>query len=79
MEKEYGQRPVIFYTNGHDIFIWDDVQKYPPRKIYGYYSKSSLQHLVKFQRIEKKELSTIEIDKNIAGRRYQLQTITRIH
>lgn len=79
LEKEHGQRPVIFYTNGHDIYIWDDKQKYPARKIYGYYSKSSLQHLVKFQRIEKKELSTIEIDKDIAGRRYQLETITRIH
>ena len=79
LEKEHGQRPLIFYTNGHDIYLWDDVQKYPPRKIYGYYSKSSLQHLVKFQRVEKKELSTIDIDKDIAGRRYQLETITRIH
>ncbi|MCK5666071.1 MAG: DEAD/DEAH box helicase family protein, partial [Thiotrichaceae bacterium] len=77
--KESGQRPVIFYTNGHDIWIWDDVQKYPPRKLYGFYSKKSLQYLVKFQRIEKKLLSSIEIDANIAGRRYQLEAITRIH
>jgi type I restriction enzyme R subunit len=79
LEKKHGQRPVMFYTNGHDIFIWDDVQKYPPRKIYGFYSKSSLQHLVKFQRIEKLKLSDVEIDSNIAGRRYQLETITRVH
>lgn len=79
LEKQYGQRPVMFYTNGHDIYIWDDVQKYPPRKIYGYYSKSSLQHLVKFQRVEKQPLSTVEIDHGIAGRRYQLETITRVH
>jgi type I restriction enzyme R subunit len=79
LEKEHGQRPVIFYTNGHDIYIWDDVQKYPPRKVYGYYSKSSLQHLVKFQRKEKLKLSDVKIDKDIAGRRYQLETITRVH
>jgi len=79
LEQQYGQRPVMFYTNGHDIFIWDDVQKYPPRKIYGFYSKSSLQHLVKFQRIEKRKLSEVEIDSDIAGRRYQLETITRVH
>jgi type I restriction enzyme R subunit len=24
LEKETGQRPVVFYTNGIDIFIWDD-------------------------------------------------------
>ena len=79
LEKQYGQRPVMFYTNGHDIFIWDDVQKYPPRKIYGFYSKSSLQHLVKFQRKEKLKLSEVIIDSHIAGRRYQLETITRVH
>lgn len=79
LEKEYGQRPVMFYTNGHDIYIWDDVQGYPPRKIYGFYSKSSLQHLVKFQRIEKKKLTEVAIDTNIAGRRYQLETISRVH
>ncbi|MGE6315681.1 DEAD/DEAH box helicase family protein [Shewanella baltica] len=79
LQKEFGQRPVMFYTNGHDIYIWDDVQGYPPRKIYGFYSKSSLQHLVNFQRIEKKKLSDIQIDTHIAGRRYQLETISRVH
>lgn len=79
LEKHYGQRPVIFYTNGHDIYIWDDAQGYPPRKIYGFYAKSSLQHLVKFQRIEKKKLTEVAIDTNIADRRYQLETISRVH
>ena len=79
LEKQYGQRPVMFYTNGHDIYIWDDVQGYPPRKIYGFYSRSSLQHLVKFQRIEKKKLTEVAIDKDIAGRRYQMETISRVH
>ncbi|WP_236689319.1 type I restriction endonuclease [Photobacterium kishitanii] len=26
LEKRYGQRPVIFYTNGYEIYIWDDAQ-----------------------------------------------------
>ena len=46
LAKKYGQRPVVFYTNGHDIFICDDVQKYSPRKLYSYYSKESLQYQV---------------------------------
>jgi type I restriction enzyme, R subunit len=30
LEKEYAQRPVIFYTNGYEIFIWDDAKGEPP-------------------------------------------------
>jgi len=44
-EKMHGYRPVIFYTNGFDIWIWDDAQGFPPRKLFGFYSKDSLQHL----------------------------------
>ncbi len=45
LEAQYGQRPVIFVTNGYDIQIWDDKQGYPPRAIFGFYSKDSLQYL----------------------------------
>lgn len=41
LEKETGQRPAAFYTNGNDIYLWDDAQGYTPRKVYGYYSKDS--------------------------------------
>ena len=30
LENRHGQRPVIFYTNGYEHWIWDDVN-YPPR------------------------------------------------
>ena len=77
LAKKYGQRPVVFYTNGHDIFICDDVQKYSPRKLYSYYSKESLQYLIR-QRTERKDLNTTPINTEIAGRDYQIETITRI-
>ena len=41
LEKKHGQRPVIFYTNGFETWIWDDAQGYPPRKVFGFYSKDS--------------------------------------
>lgn len=46
--KEYGQRPIIFYTNGYDIWLWDDhkTHGYPPRRVFGFYSKESLQYLI---------------------------------
>ena len=43
LEKKYGQRPIIFCTNGFDIFIWDDAKGEVPRKLYGFYGKDSLQ------------------------------------
>lgn len=76
-EHKYGQRPVIFYTNGFDIYIWDDAQKQTPRKLFGFYSKASLQYLI-FQRNEKLALDTLTPKSEIAGRMYQVETIKRI-
>lgn len=77
LAKQTGQRPVIFYTNGYDIYIWDDSQGYTPRSIFGYYSKDSLQYLIR-QRSIKKDLTTTPIDTNVAGRLYQMESISRI-
>lgn len=77
LEKKYKQRPVIFYTNGHDIYIWDDAQKAAPRKLYSYYSKDSLQYLIR-QRATRKDLNATPIDTGISGRLYQIESITRV-
>lgn len=78
LEKVHGRRPVIFYTNGYDIWIWDDVQGYPPRKLLGYYSKDSLQYLVRFQRSSRKPLDTLEPRADIVNRLYQIESIKRV-
>ncbi|MEW8192865.1 MAG: DEAD/DEAH box helicase family protein, partial [Candidatus Thiodiazotropha sp.] len=78
LEKVHGHRPVIFYTNGFDIWIWDDAQGFPPRKLYGFYSKDSLQHLANYQRVERKPLDTIEINETIVNRLYQIEAIKRV-
>lgn len=78
LEKKHGQRPVIFYTNGFDIFIWDDAQDYPPRQLFGFYSKDSLQYLVR-QRQTKQPLNTVKAKKEIIGERlYQIQAIQAV-
>ena len=78
LEKAHGHRPVIFYTNGFDIWIWDDAQGSPPRKLYGFYSKDSLQHLANYQRAERKPLDTLEINEDIVNRLYQIEAIKRV-
>jgi type I restriction enzyme R subunit len=77
LEKETGIRPVIFFTNGVDIFLWDDAQGYPYRKVYGFYSKDSLEYLA-HQRTNKKALATVEPNLAIANRMYQLEAVKRV-
>ena len=78
IEKMHGKRPVIFYTNGYDIWMWDDAAGYPPRKIHGYYSRDSLQYLVNFQRDNSKALNSLQPNPEIAGRLYQIEAIKRV-
>ncbi len=79
LEEMTGQRPVIFYTNGIDIHLWDDAksQGYTPRKVYGFYSKDSLDYLI-HQRQNKKPLATITPNLTIADRMYQLEAVRRV-
>ncbi len=76
--KQYGQRPVIFYTNGFDIYLWDDEQNYPPRQLFGFYSKDSLEYLVR-QRLARIPLENIEPKKDIVGDRlFQIEAIQKV-
>lgn len=77
LERETGVRPVIFFTNGPDIFLWDDVQGYPYRKVYGFYSKDSLEYLV-HQRTNKHPLALVAPNLAIADRMYQLEAVKRV-
>ena len=38
--------PFIFFTNGHDIFFWDEEGGYPPRKVFGYPTPDDLQYMM---------------------------------
>ena len=40
-DSSFGQRPLIFYTNGYDTWLWDDT-RYPPRDMQGFYTKDEL-------------------------------------
>lgn len=77
LEQMHGVRPVIFYTNGHEIFIWDDNYS-APRQIWGFYTLADLEYLF-FQHTHKQPLSTVTIDGSIAGRPYQIEGIKRVY
>jgi len=46
LEAEFGRRPVVFYTNGYEHWIWDDAAGYPPREIQGFYTRDELKLLI---------------------------------
>ena len=76
LEKQFGQRPVIFYSNGYEHWIWDD-NNYPPRQVQGFYKKDELELLIQ-RRSTRKPLSEAEVNSNIADRYYQTRAIRRI-
>ena len=77
LEKEYGQRPVIFYTNGYEIFIWDDAKGEPPRSIFGFYSLDSLRYCI-FQRNQREaSLGALFPKEAIIDRLYQIECVKR--
>ncbi len=76
LEKQFGQRPLIFCTNGYEHWIWDDA-RYPPRPIQGFLTKDEL-HLAIQRRTMRKALTAEEIDPAIVERFYQTRAIRRV-
>ena len=76
LEREYAQRPVIYYTNGKEIYMWDDYD-YPERKVAGYYTQNELQLLIN-RRKSKENLEHIFVNDKITNRPYQLEAIKNV-
>lgn len=76
LEQMYSQRPVIFYSNGYEHWIWDDVS-YSPRAVQGFYKKAELELLVQ-RRSSRKKLSETVINGAIIERYYQSRAVRRV-
>jgi type I restriction enzyme R subunit len=76
LEKQYGRRPLIFYTNGFTYEFWDDLH-YPNRYVAGIYTKDDLEWLM-YKRNHKKSLKNPEINDHITDRPYQKLGITAV-
>ncbi len=76
LEARFGQRPVIFYSNGYEHWIWDD-RVYPPRAVAGFFKKAELELLVQ-RRATRRPLASVETDPLIVERFYQRRGIRRI-
>lgn len=76
IEAKFVNDPFIFLTNGKEIQFWDR-DRYPPRKIAGFYTRDDLERL-RHQRQYAQPLDGISINADIAGRDYQNEAIRRI-
>ena len=76
LEKKFGQRPLIYYTNGYDIFLWDNVL-YPPRAVAGF-MKSDEMELAIQRRETRENIKQAPINKDIVERPYQILAIKAI-
>jgi type I restriction enzyme, R subunit len=76
LEARFGQRPVIFYSNGYEHWIWDDT-RYPPRQIGGFYKRDELELLIQ-RRTDRKKLGSEAIARKIVERPYQHRAIRNV-
>lgn len=72
LEKQYGARPVIYYTNGYRTEIIDGLG-YPPRPVYGYHTAEELELLI--QRRSRTSITNLKIKDEITNRGYQKMAI----
>lgn len=77
LEQMHGRRPVIFYTNGYEHWIWDDARGIPPRRLGGFKTAQELGEMIA-RRTEAKALVDQKPKAAIAGRPYQTRALTRI-
>ena len=76
LETMHGQRPIIFYTNGYETHLWDDLA-YPPRPVAGFYKKDELASLI-IRRAQRAPLDVSQVKDDIVERYYQKRAIGSI-
>ena len=76
LERQFGQRPIIFYSNGYEHWTWDDTH-YPPRRVQGFYKKAELELSIQ-RRETRRTLAEAPISPEIVERHYQTRAIRRI-
>ncbi|QIL83408.1 DEAD/DEAH box helicase family protein [Diaphorobacter sp. HDW4A] len=73
LEAKYGQRPLIYYTNGHRTFFWDDTSA-PPREAQGFHTRDELALIIE-RRSLRQDPRALAINNDIVERPYQHRAI----
>lgn len=76
LEKRYGVRPVIYYTNGFEIHVIDGLG-YPPRQLYAFHTQKDLEIIMQ-RRGQSGEIADMAVRDEIAGRYYQKRAVKEL-
>lgn len=74
MEKVYGYKPVLYYTNGYVTKVIDGL--YPDREVMAFHTIEELELMI--QRRNRGNIVDMKIDDNITSRPYQKMAITNL-
>ncbi len=75
LEKRYGVKPVIYYTNGFETNIIDGLG-YPPRRLYAFHTESDLELLI--QKRKRHDITDFSVKDSITDRHYQKMAIKSV-
>ncbi len=76
LDARFRQRPIIYYSNGYDHWMWDDTV-HAPRSVAGFRTKAELQSLIQ-RRAAGKPLASVATNTGIADRAYQERAIRSV-
>lgn len=75
LRNQYGFMPVIYYTNGYEIWI-EDVLDYPKRKVFGFHTINELELMM--NKRGRSDITDLNINDEITDRPYQKIAITKV-
>lgn len=73
LEKRYGVRPVIYYTNGYEIYCIDGLG-YPPRRLFAFHTLKDLEKIMS-RRQSRHGITDFSVKDAITDRYYQKRAI----
>jgi type I restriction enzyme R subunit len=74
MEKRYGYKPVLYYTNGYTTKVIDGL--YPDRQVLAFHTREELELML--QKRGRKDITDFTINDDITNRPYQKIAITKL-
>lgn len=74
MEKRYGYKPVLYYTNGYTTKVVDGL--YPDRQVLAFHTREELELML--QKRGRKDITDFTINDDITNRPYQKIAITKL-
>lgn len=76
LERKYGYTPILYYTNGYQIWCIDGF--YPSRQIRAFHTLEELERLMQKRGRKSLKGCDLRINRDIAGRDYQITAVTKI-